>query len=157
MTQAWGGRNSDTYRNEPAGSPKNYREQVLAVKPDLIISEFVNDSGMNEKRVALRYGEMLNDFRSINTEWIILTPHYVRPDWMGFKGQKNIDNDPRPYVKGLRLFAKENNVALADASIFYGQLWRKGIPYLTLMTNNINHPNEYGMSLFADALMNMFE
>ena len=157
LTQAWGGRNSDTYRNEPAGSPKNYREQVLAVKPDLIISEFVNDSGMNEKRVALRYGEMLNDFRSINTEWIILTPHYVRPDWMGFKGQKNIDNDPRPYVKGLRLFAKENNVGLADASIFYGQLWRKGIPYLTLMTNNINHPNEYGMSLFADALMNMFE
>jgi hypothetical protein len=26
----------------------------------------------------------------------------------------------------------------------YGRLWRQGIPYLTLMENNINHPNVFG-------------
>ncbi len=156
ITEAWGGRNSDSYRNEPAGSPKNYKEKVLALKPDLIVSEFVNDSGMNEVRVAKRYGEMLADFRAIGAEWIICTPHYVRPAWMNLTSLKNIDEDPRAYTKGLRIFAEKNGIALADASRSYGRLWRKGIPYIVLMTNNINHPNKYGMSIFADNIANLF-
>lgn len=156
ITEAWGGRNSDSYRLEPKGSPKNYKEKVLAVKPDLIVSEFVNDSGMSIDRVQIRYGEMLKDFRNNGMEWIICTPHYVRPDWMNFTGNKNLDQDPRPYVAGIRKFAKENGIALADASLLYGQLWRQGIPYGTLMVNNINHPNAFGMKLFADALMDLF-
>ena len=47
-------------------------------------------------------------------------------------------------------------LAVADASLRYGRLWRQGIPYSTLMMNNINHPNVFGMSLFADALMALF-
>jgi hypothetical protein len=35
-------------------------------------------------------------------------------------------------------------------------LWRQGLPYTTLLYNGINHPNTYGMSLFADALMKVF-
>jgi hypothetical protein len=38
----------------------------------------------------------------------------------------------------------------------YGRLWRQGIPYLTLMENNINHPNVFGHTLFADSLMALF-
>ncbi|MDO5582280.1 MAG: GDSL-type esterase/lipase family protein [Planctomycetia bacterium] len=156
ISEAWGGRNSDSYRREPKGSPKNYEEKVLAVKPDLIVSEFVNDSGMSIDRVQIRYGEMLKDFQKNGMEWIICSPHYVRPDWMKFTGNKNLDQDPRPYVAGIRKFAKENGVALADASLLYGQLWREGIPYHTLMVNSINHPNAFGMKLFADALMELF-
>lgn len=44
MTEAWGGRNTDSYRNEPAGSVHNYKEKVPDLKPDLIVSEFVNDA-----------------------------------------------------------------------------------------------------------------
>ncbi|MDO4574319.1 MAG: SGNH/GDSL hydrolase family protein [Planctomycetia bacterium] len=157
ISEGWGGRNSDAYRAEPPGSPKNYREKVLAVKPDLIVSEFVNDAGMNEARVALRYGEMLKDFEAAGMEWIICTPHYVRPSWMGLTSLKGIDTDPRPYVKGLRAFAAANRVALADAAFLYGQQYKLGIPYITLMKNNINHPNAYGMGLFADALMAIFQ
>ena len=156
MTEAWGGRNTGSYFNEPPGSPHNYKEKVLALKPDLVISEFVNDGGLNEKMVYERYGRIRDDFKAIGAEWIILTPHYVRPDWMGLKSQKNIDNDPRPYVKAVRKFAAENNIAVAEGSLRYGRLWRQGIPYLTLMTNNINHPDAYGLSLFADALMQLF-
>lgn len=157
LTEAWGGRNSDTYRNEPVGSPKNYKEKVLALKPDLIVSEFVNDAFMTEEVVAQRYGEMKKDFEAQGMEWIILGPHYVRPDWMGLTSEHDIDEDPRPYVKGLRLFTKENNVPYADAPNLYGKLWRAGIPYNTLMTNNINHPNAFGMELFAASLARLFE
>ncbi len=157
MTEAWGGRNSDTYRAEPPGSPKNYAEKVLGLKPDLIVSEFVNDAFMNEETVARRYGEMRQDFAKIGAEWIIVGPHYVRPDWMGLTSERNCDVDPRPLVRGLRAFCAENGVPFADAPTLYGKLHRAGVPYLTLMTNNINHPDAFGMELFAIAAARLFE
>jgi len=91
-----------------------------------------------------------------------VTPHYVMPEWMGpgfvERGQRDIDDDPRPYVAGLKAFvaAHPERVALADAARRYGRLWRQGIPYLTLMENNINHPNVAGHRIFADALDEVF-
>jgi lysophospholipase L1-like esterase len=155
-TEAWGGRNTDSYFAEPPGSEHNYKEKVLAKKPDLIVSEFVNDGGLSPAQVDERYGRILSDFQSIGAEWIILTPHYVRPDWMGLNRERDIDDDPRPYVTGLRRFTVNNHTALADASVRYGRLWRQGIPYSTLMLNSINHPDARGMKLFADALMELF-
>ncbi|MEP6537327.1 MAG: GDSL-type esterase/lipase family protein, partial [Bryobacteraceae bacterium] len=156
ITQAWGGRNTGSYLAEPPGSAHNYRETVLAVKPDLIISEFVNDARLRPEQVEERYTKLLADFQGIGAEWIILTPHYVRPDWMGLTRERDIDDDPRPYVEGLRQFAAKHDVALADASLRYGRLWRQGLPYNTLMVNAINHPDVRGMRIFADALMALF-
>lgn len=156
VTQAWGGRNTNSYLNEPPGSPHNYRETVLGVKPDVVISEFVNDAGLKPAQVEERYSKLLADFKEIGAEWIILTPHYVRPDWMNLTRERDIDDDPRPYVQALRQFAATHDVALADASLRYGRLWRQGIPYNTLMLNAINHPNAFGLKLFADALMALF-
>lgn len=156
VTEAWGGRSTSSYLNEPPGSEHNYREKVLAPKPDLIVSEFVNDAGLNPEQVGQRYGQLLSDFQSIGAEWIILTPHYVRPDWMGLTRERDCDEDPRPYVKGLRQFAATHPVALADASLRYGRLWRQGIPYNTLMLNSINHPDARGMKIFVDSLMQLF-
>ncbi len=157
ITQAWGGRNTGSYLAEPTGSVHNYRETVLAMKPDLIISEFVNDAGLKPEMVEERYTKLLADFKAIGAEWIILTPHYVRPDWMNLAREREVDEDPRPYVKGVREFASKHDVALADASLRYGRLWRQGIPYNTLMLNSINHPDGRGMKIFADALMALFE
>ncbi|MDR2439883.1 MAG: SGNH/GDSL hydrolase family protein [Planctomycetaceae bacterium] len=156
-TEAWGGRSTASYRNEPPGSPKNYKEKVLDQKPDLIVSEFVNDSYLHGNTLDQRYSQILSEFKEIGAEWIILTPHYVRSDWMGLKSEQEIDDDPRPYTKSLREFATKNNIALADAAKRYGRLWRQGIPYSTLLMNNINHPNSLGMKLFADAIMELFE
>ncbi len=155
LTEAWGGRNTSSYLAEPPGSPHNYREKVLGAKPDLVVSEFVNDAWMNAQQVEEQYGRFLADFQSIGAEWIILTPHYVRPDWMGLNRERDIDDDPRPYVAGLREFAATHHVALADAAKRYGRLWRQGIPYTTLMLNSINHPDARGMKIFADALMEL--
>ncbi|MCR4410836.1 MAG: SGNH/GDSL hydrolase family protein [Thermoguttaceae bacterium] len=156
ITEAWGGRNTASYLAEPAGSPHNYQEKVLGSKPDLVVSEFVNDAGLTSAQVEERYGKLRADFQAIGAEWIILTPHYVRPDWMGLSREREIDDDPRPYVSGLRQFAAKHSVALADASLRYGRLWRQGIPYTTLMVNSINHPDARGMKLFADSLMALF-
>jgi hypothetical protein len=75
---------------------------------------------------------------------------------MNLDRERDVDNDPRPYVAGLRAFAAQHHVALADASLRYGRLWRQGIPYSSLMVNSINHPNAHGMKIFADALMVIF-
>jgi lysophospholipase L1-like esterase len=156
ITEAWGGHNTSHYFAERPGAEHSYQEKVLAVKPDLIVSEFVNDAWLSPEQVDMQYGRILKDFRNIGAEWIILTPHYVLPDWMGLKSQKEIDDDPRGYVKGLRAFAMKNGLALADASKRWGRLWRQGIPYMTLMLNAINHPDPRGMGIFVDSLMELF-
>jgi lysophospholipase L1-like esterase len=156
VTEAWGGRNTATYLAQPPGAEHNYQEKVLARRPDLIVSEFVNDAGLSPAQVEERYSKLLGDFRNIGAEWIILTPHYVRPDWMKFTREHQIDEDPRLYVTGLRVFAAKHGVPLADASLRWGRLWRQGIPYRTLLLNAINHPDARGMKLFADSLMWLF-
>ena len=156
VTAAWGGRSMRSFLNEPPGSQYNYKERVLGRKPDLVVSEFVNDAGLTPEGVEQQYGERLTEFREIGAEWIILTPHYVRPDWMKLASERDCDEDPRAYVKGLREFTAKHDVALADASLRWGHLWREGIPYTTLLLNAINHPDQRGMKLFADALMALF-
>lgn len=156
VTEAWGGRTTSAYLAEPAGSIHNYADKVLGAKPDLIVMEFVNDSGLPDGEVKRVYDKLLEDIRGIGAEWIIITPHYICPDWMGLTRQREIDDDPRGYVKFLRAFTAKNQIPLADASHRYGHLWRQGIPYNTFMMNNINHPDARGMKLFADSLMELF-
>jgi lysophospholipase L1-like esterase len=156
VTEGWGGRTTTAYLAEPPGSERNYQEKVLDRQPDLIVMEFVNDAGLPLDTLETVYAGLLDDFRSRNIEWVILTPHYVRPDWMGLDREQEIDEDPRPYVQFVRRFAGKNNIAVADAAARYGRLWRQGIPYLTLMSNNINHPKSEAMQIFADALMEIF-
>ena len=156
VSNGWGGRTTRSFLNEPEGSKFNYTNTVLNVKADLVVSEFVNDCGLTDEMLNEIYPRLLREFRAAGKEWIVLTPHYVRGDWMGLTAQTWCDTDPRRYVKFLRTFAWQNKVGLADASLRWGHLWREGIPYETLFVNNINHPNAKGMSFFADALMDFF-
>ena len=156
VTEGWGGRNTQSFLGQPPGAPHNFKEKVLDAKPDLVISEFVNDANLSPAQVEERYAPILADFTGIGAEWAILTPHYVRPDWMGLPREREVDDDPRPYVADLRAFAAAHPVALADAARRYGRLWRQGIPHSTLMVNSINHPDARGMKIFADALMDLF-
>lgn len=158
ISNGWDGRTIPAFMNEPSGSIHNYQETVLDTGADLVVSEFINDCGLPPEKWTESYGRVLNDFRRLGMDWIMMTPHYMRPDWMGLATQNGVvlEDDPRPYVAFMRKFAADNNVAIADAAKKYGRLWRQGIPYNTLMTNNINHPDERGMKLFADTLMAIF-
>lgn len=151
----WGGRTMQNFLNEPASSPRNFAEKIAGAEVDLVISEFVNDASLPDGSWDAYVPELLRQFRENQVEWLITTPHYTWTKWMGYSGQNGeaMLQDPRPYTSYIRKFAADNQIALADTSKLYGQLYLSGIPYITLMTNNINHPDKTGMTLYADAIM----
>lgn len=157
-SEAWGGRSSFDYMAQPAGSPKNFKEKVLDAKPDLIVSEFINDCGHYPTIESLTkaYSVIDKDFKDNGIEWIILTPHYDTWQHQPNFGDK-VEKDTRPYVSAVREYASQNNIALADATLRWDHLASEGIPYSTLLVNAINHPSAQGMKLFADTLMDIFE
>ena len=153
VTVAWGGHTSVDFLNAPATDREHhFATAVLGARPDLVVSEFVNDGFVAGPKMDAIYGGILRDFRSIGAEWIICTPHYVRPDHMGAKNLKT-DNDPRWNTISIREFCRTNGLACADAALRWGHLWREGEPYLPLLVNNLNHPDERGVSFYADALV----
>ncbi len=154
-TASWPGGNSRGYMSAPAGGKYDFQRDVLDPKPDLVTIEFVNDAGWKGDGLKQHYTKIREILQGNGSEIILITPHFVRPDWMGVTGTK-FDDDPRPYVQDLREFARENQLPVADASRFWGHLWREGTPYMTLEGNSINHPDERGHRLFADALMEVF-
>ncbi|MCK5803049.1 MAG: SGNH/GDSL hydrolase family protein [Lentisphaeria bacterium] len=156
LTASWPGGNSRGYMNAPPGGKYDFKRDVLAPKPDLVTIEFVNDAGWRGERLMEHYGKIRDAIRGNGSEIILITPHFVRPDWMGVNKSTKFDNDPRPYVKSLRDFARDNDIAVADAALLWGHLWREGIPYMTMEGNSINHPDVRGHKLFADALMAIF-
>lgn len=154
-TAAWGGGNSNGYMTAPAGGEHDFVRDVLDPKPDLITIEFVNDAYLQGEAMEQHYNLIMERLLGIGAEVALITPHLVRPDWMGVNTLK-FDNDPRPYVADLRTFAAKNHVALADASLEWTCLWRNGIPYVTLEANSINHPDVRGHEIFARCLMGLF-
>lgn len=155
LTAAWGGANSKAYLEAPEGGLHDFVRDVLDPKPDLVTIEFVNDAYLDEEATMAHYGGILERIRAIGAEVVLITPHLVRMDWLKVETEK-VDDDPRVYVKTLRRFAEENEVALADASKEWCGLWRQGIPYSTLLANSINHPDVRGHAMFARCLMELF-
>jgi len=154
-TAGWGGRDSKTYMAQPRGAEKDFVRDVLEPKPDLVTIEFVNDAWLNGEALKTQYAEIVRQISGVGAEIILIAPHLVRPDWLGAQDPR-FDEDPRPYVRDLKQFARDNNLALADASALWCRLWRQGIPYITYEANWINHPDARGHQLFADALMGLF-
>ena len=154
-TVAWGGRASESFLNEPKGSAYNFEEKIVQPRPDLIIMEFVNDAYLTPEQIETRYSALKKRFDEIGAEWIILTPHFVRPDWMG-QTTVRVEKDPRIYTSAVREFCTKHGVALADAALRWGHLLKEGIPYTTLLSNSINHPDDRGHEIFAKALMELF-
>ncbi len=129
-------------------------ERVVAAKPDLVTIEFVNDAGMNAAQVEEGYSEILKRLGP-GVEVILITPHYTMWKMMGFNSMREVEK--RPYVLALREFAKRHHLGLADASARWEHLWKEGLPYLTLLNNTINHPDDRGHRLFAEELWKCFE
>lgn len=138
-----------------AWQPQLDFDRVLAPRPDLVTMEFVNDVGLDAAARAAAYEEVLARLAAAGAEWILLTPHFTHPDWMGFDTMRGAEN--RPYVAFLKAFAAAHHLALADASARWAHLWREGIPYLILLHNSVNHPDDRGHRLFAEELWYCFE
>ena len=122
-------------------------KDVLAHKPDLVVVEFVNDMFWPPAKIRSNYAELVARVRRAGAEVIICTPHYMAPQWM-----KTFE----PAAQILREAARDSQVGLADVSRSWGDLRAQGLPYMTLLANRINHPDNRGHRLFADALIAFF-
>lgn len=130
-------------------------QRIVDARPDLVTIEFVNDSFMTEAQVRETYSEILSRLRGLGAEVVLITPHFVSE--YAFSSRKDVPHEEnRPYVKGLKSFAKEHGVALADVSACWQQLADEGIPYVVYLQNGINHPDDRGHRLFAEELMRCF-
>lgn len=129
-------------------------KHVLEAKPDLVTIEFVNDAGLNAGMVDEAYNEILNRLSPLGSEVILITPHFTMWSMMKFNNMRGTEQ--RPYVLALRAFAEKHNLGLADASARWEHLWKEGLPYLTLLHNTINHPDDRGHLLFAEELWKNF-
>lgn len=155
VTAAWGGHTSVDFLNaQPTDREHHFQTAVLGCKPDLVVSEFVNDGCVAGPRLDAVYGKILSEFRKVGAEWIICTPHYVRPDHMGAKNLKT-DYDPRWNTQSIREFCRTNGLACADAARRWGHLWREGRAYLPHLINNLNHPDAETVKIYADSLMEL--
>ena len=129
-------------------------ENVLNAKPDLVTIEFVNDASLSPALVEETYSEILKRLEPTGAEVILITPHFTMWKMMGFNSMR--ESEKRPYVLALRDFAAKHHVALADASARWEHLSKEGLPYLTLLNNTINHPDDRGHRLFAEELWKCF-
>jgi lysophospholipase L1-like esterase len=125
-----------------------FQKEVLDYKPDLITVEFVNDVGMAPEKIEANWTEFIARARQAlpEVEFILLTPHFMQPDWMG-----NFQNS----VPAMRRVAAERKVALGDTANIWASLRGLGIPYETLEANAINHPNDLGHEFFTATLMKL--
>ncbi len=130
-------------------------QRIADAKPDLVTLEFVNDAGLSGAAFEQVYDEILSRVQDLGAELILITPHFTKPEMMGFKSLRQAES--RAYVLALREYAAKHNLALADASARWEHLWKEGLPYVTLLRNGINHPDDRGHAMFADELMKCFD
>ncbi|HOA73143.1 MAG TPA: glycoside hydrolase family 99-like domain-containing protein [Phycisphaerae bacterium] len=134
----------------------NFQKEVLDFQPDVVTLEFVNDMGIPLDAMEKMYGDILQRTREAGAVLVLITPHFVRPDWMGQRSFR-VTADPRPNVAFLRRFAAEHKLPLADAARRWEELDPLGIPYEILLRNGINHPEDRGHRFFAEELVKLFE
>jgi len=137
-----------------AGRFPNFDKEVLAHQPDLVTMEFVNDMGRPLEKLEARYKDIITRVRKAEAELILITPHFTMPRWMGHPNGRGPDN--RPAVALLRRLAREHKVPLADASRRWEAMEYCGVPYLTLLRNGINHPDDRGHAIFVEELLRLF-
>lgn len=136
-----GGSNTDSRRD-------GYDKEVLALNPDLITVEYVNDTGKSAEHIRSNYAEFVARARANNpeVEFIILTPHFVMPAWISCFATS---------VPAMRQAAEDSAVALGDTTNIWANLRQVCIPYETLLANAINHPDDLGHEFFAATLMDL--
>jgi lysophospholipase L1-like esterase len=137
-----------------SGRLPTFGKEVLSFHPDLVVIEFVNDMGLPLDTIKANFANAIAAIRGAGAEAVILTPHFVMPEWMGHSCSRGKDN--RPGVAALRNIAATHKVALADAAARWEHLELEGIPYVTYLDSGINHPDDRGHDLFVKELLTFF-
>ncbi len=130
------------------------QHDVLDHHPDLVTIEFVNDMGREDDVVRANYPSAFKQIRDAGAEVILITPHFTMPTMM--KKPHPRGDETRHTVDLLRELAAAHHVPLADTSRRWAHLEKEGIPYVALLDNGINHPDDRGHKMFVQDLMSFF-
>jgi hypothetical protein len=125
--------------------------RVLALRPDLVTIEFVNDCILDAEAFDRVYGGVADVLTGAGVAVIAITPHRT---CFGVDTVEDLfQPDPRPYVAMLRAWADRHGFGIADASARWDQLAGVGLPFTTLLANGINHPDDRGHQIFVEELL----
>ncbi|MBO7393945.1 MAG: SGNH/GDSL hydrolase family protein, partial [Abditibacteriota bacterium] len=102
------------------------------------------------------YTDIKARMNRLGAEYILITPHFTTPYWMGFDDMRAAKEN-RSYVFYALDWAEKNGYGIADASSRWAHLGKEGIHYITFLGNTLNHPNDYGHKMFAEELMKCFK
>lgn len=125
-------------------------EKVLSRQPDLVLVGFgMNDHNINSVPEDAFEANLISIVEQIRTrtgaECILFSCFPPNPDWKHSSHRMDI------YAAATKRAAEKANAAFADVyAVWQKVLERKDLP--SLLGNNINHPNDFGHALYAEAL-----
>ena len=134
------------------GGLNRLADDVTALNPQLVtIGYGMNDQNRlqphsNDVPVEQFEGnirQMVESLRTqAQTDIILVTPCAPNPLWKFSSGEIG------QYAEILRVIGKEYEIPVADAYAVWMEQIEAGKTYESLLLNNINHPNDYGHSIY---------
>lgn len=138
---------------------KRLPQDVIPLKPQLVILAY----GMNDQNRLLPHSndvpvaEYESNIRNIvealrcqtETDIILVTPCSPNPLWKFSSGEIG------EYAEAVRKLGREYGVPVADVYRIWMEEIESGKTYESLLLNNINHPNDYGHSIYESAFLNL--
>lgn len=135
---------------------KHFEKDALLNKPDVCIIGF----GMNDQNRSGENGahfveppeyesnirSMILSLKNAGSAVILVSPCRPNPRWRWTSGDTGL------YAEVLRKLAHEYSLPFADVTALWDYNLSCGKTYESLLNNDINHPNDFGHSIYADAL-----
>ena len=134
-------------------------KDVLSHRPDLVTIAFgMNDQ--NRERGQSRHTseliqyeanirQMIHELQQIGSKIILVSPCYPNLRWYWASG------DTALYAEVLKKLAKEYQLPIADVTALWNRVLGMGKSAESLLYNDINHPTDYGHSLYAAMLKSL--
>ena len=135
---------------------KRFERDALAHRPDLCLLAF----GMNDQNRAETAGahfvepalyennldSMITRLLAAGSAVVLISPCRPNPRWRWASG------DIDPYRDVLRRLSEKYRLPFADVTALWDYNLACGKTHESLLHNDINHPNDFGHSIYADAL-----
>jgi acyl-CoA thioesterase-1 len=138
------------------GGLRRLREDVLPLRPDLVTIGY----GMNDQNRqadgsnAIPVGEFEQNILGMvglireqsEAEVLLITPCLPNPKWIF--SSENVTE----YAAAIRRIGREAEVPVADLQRLWEEELAAGKTHESLLLNNLNHPNDYGHSVYFSAM-----
>jgi len=133
---------------------------VVPLAPDLVtIGYGMNDQNKHGTGNAVPLPEYERNLRAMieairrhtGSDIVLVTPCEPNPRWM------HASSDMPRYADTLRRLGAEYGIGVADAHELWQEELAAGKTSASLLLNNINHPNDYGHTIYHSAFLKMLK